>query len=103
MRFLLAITLSFIFSCQLYSQSKLNYPVTKKVEHTDNYFGVDVNDPYVWLEEMQSEEVKNWVNEENKVTEEYLSKIPFREKVRERITELWNYTRYTAPFKAGDY
>lgn len=74
-----------------------------KVEHTDTYFGIEVSDPYVWMEDMQSKEVKNWLNEENQITENYLSGIPFRAKIRERLTELWNYPRYSAPFKAGEY
>ncbi len=74
-----------------------------KVEHTDNYFGTEVSDPYVWMEDMLSEDVKNWIKQENEITENYLSKIPFREKIRERLTELLNYPKYSAPFKAGDY
>ncbi len=85
------------------SQSNLNYPKPMKSEHTDNYFGTNVSDPYVWMEDMQSTEVKNWVKEENEVTENYLSRIPFREKINQRLTELWNYPRYTVPFKAGEY
>ena len=85
------------------SQTKYDYPKPMKVDHTDDYFGTSVSDPYLWMEEMQSEEVKNWVREENQTTEIYLTKIPFRDKIRERITELWNYPRYSAPFQAGDY
>lgn len=75
----------------------------KKVVHTDLYFGTEVSDPYVWMEDMLSSDVKNWVKEENEITENYLSKIPYREKIRERLTELLNYPRYSEPFKAGNY
>ncbi len=77
--------------------------MTKKIKHIDNYFGTEVSDPYSWLEDMQSPEVKEWINQENEVTEEYLSKIPFREKIRKKITQLLNYPRYSAPFKTGNY
>ncbi|MEO8665816.1 MAG: S9 family peptidase, partial [Ignavibacteria bacterium] len=87
----------------LISQTKYDYPEAKKTEHTDTYFGTEVSDPYSWMEDMQSAELKEWVSEENNFTEAYLSKIPFREKIKERITSLWNYTRYSAPFKAGGY
>lgn len=80
-----------------------NYPQTKKVVQTDEYFGKKVNDPYRWLEDDRSEETKSWVTEQNKVTGNYLAQIPFREAIKKRLTELWNYTKYSAPFKEGDY
>ncbi len=87
----------------IFSQTKYDYPKPMKVEHTDNYFGNLVSDPYFWMEEMQSADVKNWVNDENQLTQDYLNTIPFRNKIKERITELWNYPRYSAPFQAGEY
>jgi prolyl oligopeptidase len=68
--------------------AQVTYPVTKKVNQSDIYFGVKVEDPYRWLENDSSDEVKNWVKEENKVTNSYLTTIPFREKIRQRIKEL---------------
>lgn len=91
-----------ILFCQL-SAAQITYPDTKKVDQQDDYFGTIVKDPYRWLEDDNSAETKAWVKEENKVTEEYLSKIPFREKIRERLETLWNYPRYGSPFKRGDY
>ena len=85
------------------SFSQIKYPATKKVNQEDNYFGTIIKDPYRWLEDDNSADTKAWVKEENKVTEEYLSKIPFREKVKSRLKEMWNYTKYDAPFKEGDY
>lgn len=79
------------------------YPSTKKVEHTDEYFGTKVQDPYRWLEDDMSEETKQWVIAQNKVTNEYLSKIPFRDAIKKRLTQLWNYEKYSAPFKEGEY
>ncbi|MCX7875322.1 MAG: prolyl oligopeptidase family serine peptidase [Melioribacteraceae bacterium] len=87
---------------QLFSQA-LNYPKAKKVDHVDDYHGTKVADPYRWLEDNNSEETKAWVEAENKITNEYLSKIPFKEKIKKRLTELWNYERYSAPQKVGDY
>lgn len=81
---------------------KPSYPQSKKVDQVDTYYGVRVQDPYRWLEDDQSDETKNWVSEQNKTTTEYLKKIPYREKIRERLTELWNYERYLSPQKIGD-
>ena len=89
------------FNTQIFSQTK--YPETKTVDQQDNYFGTIIKDPYRWLEDDNSAETKAWVKEENKVTEDYLSKIPFREKVKKSLEELWNFTKYGSPFKQGDY
>ena len=94
-------TILMAITTQIFSQIK--YPDTKKVDQEDNYFGTIIKDPYRWLEDDNSAETKVWVKEENKVTEDYLSKIPFRQKVRNRLEELWNYTKYGSPFKQGDY
>jgi prolyl oligopeptidase len=84
-------------------ERKLTYPETKKVEQIDDYHGTKVPDPYRWLEDdvRTSKEVAAWVEAQNKVTEAYLNSIPQRDAIKERITELWNYERYSAPFKVG--
>jgi prolyl oligopeptidase len=94
-----------ILPCALVSQAQtITYPKTKKVSQTDTYHGTKVEDPYRWLEDDNSEETKAWVDEENKVTEQYLSQIPFRDKVKTRLKELWNFEKLTAPYKkAGMY
>jgi prolyl oligopeptidase len=79
------------------------YPVTKTTDQTDDYFGTKVPDPYRWLEDDRSEETKNWVKEQNKVTDAYLDRIPFRADIKKRLTELWNYEKFSAPFKEGEY
>lgn len=84
-------------------QDEIKYPVSKKVDQTDEYFGVQVADPYRWLEDDNSEETAEWVKAENAVTNEYLSQIPFREKIVDRLTEIWNYPRYRTPEKKGEY
>ncbi len=86
----------------IYSQTKLKYPNTKKVDVKDNYFGTIVSDPYRWLENDTAKAVKEWVKEENKVTFDYLSKIPYREKIKQRLEKLWNYPKYSVPFKGGN-
>lgn len=80
-----------------------SYPDTKKSGHTDTYFGTKVADPYRWLEDDLSAETKDWVKRENKVTNAYLDKIPFRDAIRKRLAGLWNYEKYSAPFKEGKY
>ena len=87
----------------LSSVAQLKYPETKKVTQVDDYFGTKVSDPYRWLEDDNSPETKEWVAAENKVTQDYLSKIPFREQVKQRLTEMWNYPKYSLPFKEGQY
>jgi prolyl oligopeptidase len=84
-------------------QAQLKYPVTKKESVVDDYSGVKVQDPYRWLEDDNSEETKEWVQQQNKVTFDYLSKIPYREKIRKRLEEIWNYPKYGAPFRKGNF
>lgn len=79
------------------------YPRTETVQQTDNYFGTNVSDPYRWLEYDTSQQTKDWVIRENAVTNKYLSQIPFRNAIKDRLTELWNYEKFSAPFKRGDY
>ena len=78
-------------------------PMTMKVDMVDDYFGTKVKDPYRWLEDDHSIETEKWVKTQNEITEDFLSQVPFREKIRERLTEMWNYERYSSPSKNGDY
>lgn len=84
------------------NQSPVNYPETKKVDQVDEYFGTQVEDPYRWLEDDRSPETEEWVKAQNKVTFDYLEKIPFRDKIKERLTNLWDYETMGTPFKKGD-
>ncbi|MGH7452104.1 MAG: prolyl oligopeptidase family serine peptidase, partial [bacterium] len=81
----------------------LQYPKTVKVDHTDTYFGVTVPDPYRWLEDDNSPETAKWVEEQNKVTFAYLEKIPYRATIKARLEKLYNYPKYSAPFRKGEY
>ncbi len=80
----------------------IEYPPTQTVEHTDEYFGIEVSDPYRWLEDDRSEETAEWVEAQNVVTQGYLENIPYRSAIETRLTELWNYEKYGTPFERGD-
>lgn len=83
-------------------RSSVQYPETKKGDVVDTYFGTEVPDPYRWLEDDQSDEVASWVAAQNEVTFGYLNQIPFRDALKNRLSELWNYTTISTPFmKAG--
>ena len=84
------------------AQQKINYPKAKTVNVTDDYFGTKVADPYRWLEDDNSPETAEWVNAENEITQAYLKKIPFRDKVKKRLTELANYPKMGTPFYVKD-
>ena len=99
----MAVTTSIAAFSQNQKMETLTYPETKKTATVDTYFGTEVNDPYRWLEDDKSAETAAWVKEENKVTFDYLSKIPFRNKIKERMEKLWNYEKISAPFKEGGY
>ncbi|MCA1623601.1 MAG: prolyl oligopeptidase family serine peptidase [Acidobacteria bacterium] len=88
------------FAANVIAQTKIEYPKPRKVEQTDDYHGTKVADPYRWLEE-DSAETKAWIEAQNKLTFSYLNQIPQREVIKKRLTELWNYEKYSAPFKAG--
>jgi prolyl oligopeptidase len=91
-----------LFTPDSVEAQKLQYPQTKKVDQVDNYFGTKVADPYRWLEDDNSAETAQWVEAENKVTFGYLEKIPYRQQVKQRLENLFNYPKYTAPFHRGD-
>lgn len=90
-------------SVQQNSSTAMTYPKTKKVNHTDTYFGTQVQDPYRWLEDDRAEDTKDWVQREVAFTQNYLSKIPFREAIKNQLREIWNYEKISAPFKEGNY
>ena len=79
------------------------YPPTRKSDQVDDYHGTKVADPYRWLEDLNSEETQAWIEAQNQLTSSYLSEIPEREPIKERITQLWNYEKYGIPFKQGNH
>ena len=86
-------------AAQGFAQSPIAYPKTKTVNQVDEYFGVKVADPYRWLEDDNSAETAAWVEAENKVTQDYISKIPFRNALKEKMMKLQNYEKMGIPFK----
>ena len=83
--------------------NKFEYPRTRSVDVVDDYHGTMVADPYRWLEDDCSPDTAAWVSEQNELTEKYMTGIPFREKIRERLTELWNYPKQGIPQKKGGW
>jgi prolyl oligopeptidase len=79
-----------------------SYPPARKSDQVDDYHGVKVADPYRWLEDLDSEETRAWVEAENKLTFGFLASIPERNTIKERLTKLWNYEKYGIPFKEGN-
>ena len=98
--YLLPLLLS--FSCQNTSQ-KITYPTTEKIPVVDTYFDTEIVDNYRWLEDDYAQETKEWVKEQNNTTFSFLEKIPFREELKNRLEQLWDYEKVSAPFKEGDY
>jgi prolyl oligopeptidase len=84
-----------------HSAMPLSYPAARATNQVDTYFGTSVPDPYRWLEDDNSPETKAWVEAENKVTFDFLDRIPGRDAIRQRLTKLWNYERFSVPFHAG--
>ncbi len=78
-----------------------DYPETRKCDQVDVFHGIEVADPYRWLEDLDSSETRAWVEAQNKITFEYLESIPERPWIEKRLTELWNYERYSLPAKRG--
>lgn len=95
--------LLFMFTVSMLQAQQIRYPQTRKTDQQDNYHGAIVKDPYRWLETDTAEEVKSWVEAQNAVTFDYLKKIPFREKFKTRLTEIFNYERFSAPGRVGEY
>lgn len=98
-----AAAIAVLSSCSSGTNNLLNYPVTEKGNVVDTIFGTPVPDPYRWLEDDRSDETAAWVKEQNAVTFGYLEKIPYREQIKERLTKMWNYEKFSIPFIEGEY
>lgn len=95
-----------LLSCKTNEEQEvtgLQYPETTKEDHIDVYHGVEVADPYQWLEDDLSDETAAWVSAQNEVTQSYLSNITFRDALKDRIKELLDYEKVSAPFEEGNY
>ena len=82
---------------------KITYPETRMGDVVDTYFGVEVPDPYRWLEDDLSNETGDWVKAQNEVTAGYLTQIPYRAELKERLENLWDYEKETEPFREGNF
>ena len=112
-RFIRAISYFFLFlliftmSCEKTNGNEKGlinqYPITKKDNVYDSYFDKKIEDPYRWLEDDRSPETEKWVIEQNKITNNYLSLIPYRDSLKDRVKNLWNYEKLSSPFKEGKY
>ena len=98
-----SISLSVTSQNQIQKEIQVTYTETKKDATVDTYFGVEVPDPYRWLEDDRSPQTEDWVKRQNKTTYSYLDHIPFREDLKRRLSSLWNYEKIGAPYKEGDY
>jgi prolyl oligopeptidase len=99
-----AMTLQAAIGQQCPAGAPVTYPVSKLVDQVDDYHGVKVADPYRWLEDSNSAATQDWITAQNALTQSYLSGIPARSAIRERLTTLWNYERYSVPFReSGRY
>lgn len=99
-------SLGLLLGCKEESKRKImaiDYPVTERGNTVDTYFGTEVEDPYRWLEDDMSDETAAWVKAQNEVTFGFLNQIPFRNEINQRLTNLWNFERVSAPFIEGDY
>jgi prolyl oligopeptidase len=80
----------------------LSYPPSRQANQIDDYHGTKVTDAYRWLEDLDSEETKAWVEAQNHLTFGYLNQIPARETIKQRLTQLWDYEKFGIPFKEGE-
>ena len=78
------------------------YPQARQSDQVDTYHGIDILDPYRWLEDSDSQETRAWIEAQNELTFGFLKQHPNRDRLKERLTQLWNYEKYGIPFKEGD-
>jgi prolyl oligopeptidase len=102
-RILIYIVSAILISCNSTMEKKIEYPITKKGEVINSYYGTAVADPYNWLEDDRSAETALWVKEQNKVTFGYLENIPYREEIKSRLEKMWNYEKFSPPRREGDF
>ena len=93
--------MSMMLTTQLDAQEPIIYPKTLKNSHIDIYHNVPIPDPYRWLEEANSKETRAWIETQNQLTERILSAAPQRKAIKDRFTQLWNYEKFSIPFKEG--
>ncbi len=102
-KFFVSVAIFSLLALSVSAQNGSGYPKTKTVDQVDDYFGTKVADPYRWLENNDSPEVAAWVEAQNKVTFDYLEKIPYRGAIKDRLTKLFNYPKVGAPTRRGEW
>lgn len=103
-KYLSLLTVLVFISVFVFAKSpSFKYPQAKKTDQIDDYHGTKVLDPYRWLEEIDSNDSRSWIDAENQLTKDYLTNIPQRDAIKNRLTKLWNHEKYSAPFKAGKH
>lgn len=90
-----------VASARHLEKTTMTYPETFRSDHADLYHGTRVPDPYRWLEETDSPEARRWIEAQNALTRQSLDRIPQRDALRKRLTQLWNFERYGVPFREG--
>jgi len=100
-KFAIGVALVLVFGHQLDALPAPEHPPTRTVDVVDNYHGIEVADPFRWLEQLGSSDTLSWVEAQNRVTEDYLTSLPLRPALQKRITELWNYPKSTVPVRVG--
>jgi prolyl oligopeptidase len=98
---ILIVSITYFMIGRTQAQENSIYPKSEKQTVSDDYFGTKVADPYRWLEDDRSLKTEDWVNQQNLTTEKYFDAIPNRDKIKTRLTELWNYNKESAPYKKG--
>ncbi|MBN2893182.1 MAG: S9 family peptidase [Bacteroidales bacterium] len=101
-KYLFLLTLLAVFAACNNNKMKFNYPIAKTVDSADTYFGTTVQDPYRWMENEADPDLQTWITEENKVTEDFLAQIPYRQQIFDRLMEVYNYEKRSLPVKKGD-
>lgn len=98
----LTVLLLVAFAFTTVPAQKIVYPTPSRGEQVDVFHGVNVYDPYRWMEDTTSEQAKTWIAQQNEITNNFLAGIPQRDRIRKRLMELWNYERFSAPSKVAD-
>ena len=101
-KYLVLVLFSIFGSISMISQTNYNYPVIENEPVVDDYFGYKVNDPFRWLEDDRSQRTEEWVKQENQITQKYLNRIQYRDKIKNRLKQLWDFNKQSAPFKKGN-
>ena len=101
--FYFVVAVLLVAGCAPSGQEGFDYPASTRSEQQDEYFGVQVADPYRWMEELDAPETSSWVQAQNELALPYLEALPLRERLRDRLTEVWNYPRRSAPWREGPW